>query len=76
MSEVYPGQNVGRAMYLGVRSNGFGWAAAVRMVKHLIPTPTVQHMASYCYLTPDSDCQWCCRHCWEMGWNYYIYNIH
>ena len=34
-----------------------GWAAAVRIVKRLVPTPKVQHMASYCYLIPGSGLQ-------------------
>ena len=53
-----------------------GWAAAVRIVKRLVPNPKGAAHGQLLLPHPRfrlADCQWCCRHFWEMGWNYYIY---
>ena len=55
LSAALPGQNQGCIWQQD--EMGLGLAAAVKVGKHLVPTPTMQHMACDCCLTPDSSLQ-------------------
>ena len=67
LSETYPSQKQGNVFVSEIK-----WilslAAAVRIVKHLVPDCAMQHMTcDYCLRLWLVGCQGGCRPCWELA---------